>query len=59
MITPTTNNLIFTITVDEVQKVAKDLIKRELTEQELFDIKDIVMIDWQTEIEYSIMSVAR
>lgn len=59
MITPTTNNLIFTITVDDVQKVAKDLIKRELTEQELFDIKDIVMIDWQTEIEYSIMSVAR
>jgi len=59
MITPTTNNLIFTITVDDVQKVAKDLIKRELTEQELFDIKDIVTIDWQTEIEYSIMSVAR
>jgi hypothetical protein len=59
MITPTTNDLIFTITVDDVQKVAKDLIKRELTEQELFGIKDIVMIDWQTEIEYSIMSVAR
>jgi hypothetical protein len=59
MITPTTNNLIFTITVDDVQKVAKDLIKRELTEQELFGIKDIVTIDWQTEIEYSIMSVAR
>jgi ABC-type arginine/histidine transport system permease subunit len=59
MITSTTNDLIFTITVDDVQKVAKDLIKRELTEQELFGIKDIVMIDWQTEIEYSIMSVAR